>query len=53
VGGIILSRAHTGAITEAVWTVGGARSWDSIAREGTQFNQPALDDSGRACESRA
>lgn len=52
-GGTAWSRAHIGAVTEAAWTAGGARSWDSIAREGTQFNRPALNDSGRAWESRA
>lgn len=50
--GTTWSSYHKRAVEGAVWTVRGARSWDSITREGTQFNQPALDDSGRAWESR-
>lgn len=46
-------RSHVGAITKAVWTVRGARSWDSITRRGAWLNQSPLDDSERACESRA
>lgn len=46
-------RSHVGAITKAVWIVRGARSWDSITRRGAWLNQSPLDDSERACESRA